>query len=274
MARDVVLITGCTSGIGRVTAIELARRGARVVLANRSAEKTGPVLEQIRQQSGDQAAEFLPVDLSSFASIRKAAADFLARGLPLQTLVNNAGIIARGATAEGFELTFGVNHIGHFLLTSLLLGRLRDSAPSRVVTVASDLHRVARRIDYQKIRRTTASRTAIPEYAASKLANILFSAELGRRLAGTGVTTYSLHPGSVATGIWRRIPWPFRPVVLAFMRSPERGARTSIHCATSPDLTAETGLYYENCEPAVPSALARDTALAVELWECTTAWCA
>jgi NAD(P)-dependent dehydrogenase (short-subunit alcohol dehydrogenase family) len=271
MNGQVVLVTGSSSGIGRVTAVELARRGARVVLANRSAERTAPVLDQIRRGGGT--AEFLELDLSRFASIRRAAASFLGRGLALNVLVDNAGLVARGFTEDGFELTFGVNHVGHFLLTTLLLDRLRSSAPARVVTVASDAHRQVHAIDFDRVRRRTASITAFPEYATSKLANVLFSAELGRRLAGSGVTTYAVHPGMVATEIWRRIPWPVRPLMKASMLRPEEGARGMIRCAADADVATESGLYYEDGRPSEPSRAGRDRALAAELWERSVAWC-
>jgi retinol dehydrogenase-12 len=271
MNGQVALVTGSNSGIGRVTALELARRGARVVLANRSAERTAPVLHEIRRHGG--AADFLELDLARFASIRRAADAFLARGLALNVLVDNAGVVARGLTEDGFELTFGVNHVGHFLLTTLLLDRLRSSAPARVVTVASDAHRRARGIDFGRVRRKTGSITAFPEYATSKLANVLFSAELGRRLAGSGVTTYAVHPGMVATEIWRRIPWPVRPLMKASMLPPEDGARAVIRCAADAAAAAESGLYYEDGRPTEPSRAGRDRALAAELWERSVAWC-
>jgi retinol dehydrogenase-12 len=266
------LITGANTGIGRATATELARRGARVLLACRSAERARPVIEEIKRETKNEAVELVELDLGSFASIRATAAALLARDLPLHVLINNAGVVARGLTSDGFELVFGVNHLGHFLLTNLLLDRLRASAPARVVTVSSQAHYQARGIDFEAIRLPTRSITAVREYEVSKLANVLFTAELARRTAGTGVTTYALHPGVIASEIWRRLPWPVRPIALSFMKSVEDGARTSLDCATNPARATETGLYYDDCAPKPPSRLAQDLQLAQELWARSAAW--
>ena len=174
-------------------------------------------------------------------------------------------------TDSGFELAFGTNHIGPFLLTDLLLDRLRASAPARIVTVASDAHFSANGIDYEAVRRPTQARTGFPEYAVSKLANVLHSQELSRRLDGTGVTTYSLHPGMIASDIWRKVPWPVRPLMKLRMRSTEEGAQTSLHCATAPELAAESGQYYENSERKEPGAVVTPE-LAQELWERSENW--
>jgi NAD(P)-dependent dehydrogenase (short-subunit alcohol dehydrogenase family) len=216
----------------------------------------------------------LPLDLASLASVRQAAAALLARDRPLHVLINNAGVAgARGTTVDGFEPAFGVNHLGHFLLTTLLLDRLRASAPARVVNVASRAHRRVRGIDWAAVTAPKATTTGLREYSVSKLANILFSAELGRRLAGTGVTTYALHPGVIATEIWRRVPWPVRPIMNAFFVSAEQGAATTLCCATAPELAGETGLYYRDCAVHPPTAVAQDRALAAELWERSVAFC-
>jgi NAD(P)-dependent dehydrogenase (short-subunit alcohol dehydrogenase family) len=271
----VALVTGANSGIGRVTAIELARRGARVFLAGRSEAKTRAVVEEIARATPEASPQFLPLDLGDFASIRRCAEEFLRRDLPLGLLINNAGVAGqRGMTPSGFELAFGVNHVGHFLLTSLLLERLRKSAPARVVTVASRAHYRAKGIDFEAVRRRTPSITGIREYGVSKLANVLFSAELARRLGGTGVTTYSLHPGVVASEVWRRVPQPLRWIMKRRMISPEEGARTTLHCATSSEVASESGLYYSKCRPKSPSALAGDVNLAGELWRRSEAWTA
>jgi retinol dehydrogenase-12 len=191
----------------------------------------------------------------------------------LHLLINNAGLAgARGLTRSGFELAFGVNHMGHFVLTQLLTERIKASAPARIVTVASTAHYQAQGIDWDCLRTRTSTPTGLPEYSVSKLCNVLFSAELGRRLAGTGVTTYSLHPGVVATDIWRGVPWPLRPLIKLAMTSPERGTATTLYCATSPAVADETGRYYDNCRPRPPSALAQDSALAAELWKRSESW--
>jgi NAD(P)-dependent dehydrogenase (short-subunit alcohol dehydrogenase family) len=273
LAGKIALVTGANTGIGRVTAVALARQGARVFVACRSAERAQAVLDEIGALPGVGKAELLPLELGDFASVRECANTFLARGLPLHLMINNAGLAgARGYTKSGFELAFGVNHMGHFLLTQLLLDRIKDSAPARIVTVASKAHYRARGIDWQAVREPTRTTTALEEYGVSKLANVLFSAELGRRLAGSGVTTYSLHPGVVATEVWRSVPWPFGWLLKLALISPEKGARTSLHCATSASAAAETGLYYDECRPKTPSRVARDPELARTLWERSEQW--
>ena len=268
------LITGGNTGIGRATAAALASRGGRVFIASRSADKGRAAAEEIAVASGNDAVTFLPLDLADLASVRSCAEQFLARDEPLHVLINNAGVAGRrGVTADGFELAFGVNHLGHFALTTALLGRLAASAPARVVTVASDAHRQARGVDFAAVRRPTASFTGMPEYAASKLCNVLFSAELGRRVRDRGITTYSLHPGVVASDIWRRVPWPVRPLIKLRMISPGEGAATTLHCAASPGAAAQTGLYYEKSRPREPGRAATPE-LARELWERSAAWLA
>jgi len=174
-------------------------------------------------------------------------------------------------TESGFELAFGTNYVGPFLLTGLLLERLRESAPARIVNVSSIGHYRAAGIDYEAVRKATKSLTGLPEYAVSKLANVLHAQELARRLEGTGVTTYSLHPGAIASDVWRRVPWPVRPLIKRRMRSPAEGARTSLYCATSRAVAHESGRYYDDCREKEPSAIATPQ-LAAELWERSTAW--
>lgn len=271
LAGRVVLITGASSGIGRVTACELARRGAHVFIATRSLPRTQAVLDEIRQAQGK--VEWLALDLSDFNSVRECAKVFLARQLPLHILINNAGQAgARGLTPAGFEVAFGTNHLGHFLLTQLLQERLIASAPARVITVASTAHYKLKQFDWPSLQQPTKTKTAFPEYCISKLANVLFSAELGRRLQGTGVTTYALHPGVIASDIWRSIPWPVRPIIKLFMQSNEQGAATTLYCATEPALAQQTGLYYDECQPKRASRLGQDLALAAELWQRSSAW--
>src|SRR5476649_1854376 len=174
LAGRVVLVTGASSGIGRVTARELAKQGARVFAACRSAERAQAVLDDIRAAPDGGAVELLPLDLGDFDSIRQCAKTFLASGLPLHVLINNAGLAgARGLTKEGFELAFGVNHLGHFLLTQLLIDRIKASAPARIVTVASKAHYRAPGIDWQAVREPTRTATGLKEYGISKLANVL-----------------------------------------------------------------------------------------------------
>jgi NAD(P)-dependent dehydrogenase (short-subunit alcohol dehydrogenase family) len=271
----VALVTGANGGIGRATAIELARRGARLFLAGRSEAKMRPVVDEIARATPGAMPQFLPLDLGDLASVRQCAADFLRRDLPLGLLVNNGGVAGlRGLTKSGFELAFGVNHVGHFLLTNLLLDRLKQSGTARVVTVASRAHYRPKSIDFEAVRRRTRSITGLDEYGVSKLANVLFSSELARRLRGSGVTTYALHPGVVASDIWRRVPPPFGWLMKLFMISPAEGAQTTLYCATSKEAASESGLYYDKCRPKRPSKLARDAALADELWRLSETWTA
>jgi NAD(P)-dependent dehydrogenase (short-subunit alcohol dehydrogenase family) len=272
----VAIVTGANSGIGRITARELAMRGWQVFLAGRSQAKTQLVIDDINQLSGGTAkAEFLPLDLGDLASVRACAEAFLARGLPLQLLVANAGLAGQmGKSKSGFELCFGTCHVGHFLLTKLLLEKLKSSAPARVVVVASKLHRQCKDFAFDALREPTRSVGGLKEYAVAKLANVLFASELGRRLAGSGVTTYSLHPGVVATDIYRSVPWPFDRLIKLFMISEEEGAKTSLYCATDPAVAKESGLYYNECRAEQPSKLALDTALARRLWDESERWVA
>ena len=266
------LVTGANSGIGRETVLELAGQGARVFMASRSERKTRPVMDEIVLQTGNRALEFLSLDLGDLASVRACASEFLQAGEPLHGLINNAGLAgSRGMTDSGFELAFGTNYVGPFLLTSLLLDRLRESAPARIVNVSSIGHYRAPGIDYEAVRRSTKSFTGMPEYCVSKLGNVLHAQELARRLEGDHVTTYSLHPGAIATDVWRRVPWPVRPVIKRRMRSPAEGAKTSLFCATSPEVADESGHYYDDCRRLDPNPAATPQ-LAAELWDRSIAW--
>jgi NAD(P)-dependent dehydrogenase (short-subunit alcohol dehydrogenase family) len=267
------IVTGANSGIGRATAVALARRGGRVHLACRSLERTEPVLDEIAALGGPGSGAYLALDLTDLAAVRAAAQTYRSAGEPLHVLVNNAGIAGqRGRTADGFELAFGVNHLGPFLFTTMLLDLITDSAPARVVTVASGSHYQARQLDLDRVRRNT-SFTGLREYATSKLCNVLFTQELARRLEGTGVTTYALHPGTVASNIWSRIPSPVEHLMTRFMTSTEDGAATSLYCATSPEVAGESGLYYHDCAVRRPNALATPQ-LAAELWARSEQWTA
>jgi NAD(P)-dependent dehydrogenase (short-subunit alcohol dehydrogenase family) len=263
----VALVTGANTGIGRITARELARRGADVFLATRSLARTQPALDEIARLTGRPGAHWLELDLADLASVRACAERFLATGRPLHLLVNNAGLGGqRGLSRDGLELTFGVNHMGHFLLTRLLRERLVESAPARVVTVASRAHQWASGLDWAELRRPTRSLSGIREYMVSKLANVLFSAELGRQLAGSGVSSYAVHPGVVDTEIWRQVPRLLRPLLkLRGLRDPEQGALTTLYCALQAP-QQETGRYYADSALKTPSRLAQDQQLAAELW--------
>jgi NAD(P)-dependent dehydrogenase (short-subunit alcohol dehydrogenase family) len=262
-----IVITGANTGIGRVTATQLAGRGATVVLACRSEERTRPVLDEIRALGAGE-AHFVSLDLAQFASARACAARIDAMGRPIDVLLNNAGLAgARGSTRDGFELAFGTNHLGHFLLTMLLVPKLRAANAARIVVVASKAHYDAKGLDFDALRGPTRSFAALSEYSVSKLANVLFARELARRLGPGGPHTYSLHPGVVASDAWRRVPWPIRPLMKLGMISNEEGAKTSLYCATSPEVAAQDGLYYDACREKAPSPLALDDALAARLWD-------
>jgi retinol dehydrogenase-12 len=268
------VITGGNSGIGKITARELAKRGAHVIIASRSAAKTQPVIDELVRDTGNESIEFVELDLADQASVRRCAELLLARHIPIHGLINNAGLAGtRGTTKEGFELTFGTNHLGHYLFTRLLLDRIKESGPARIVNVASASHYQARRIDWEALRAKTKSRTGLPEYSVSKLSNVLFTKELARRLEGTNVTTYALHPGVVATDVWRKVPSPVRWVMKKFMVTPEEGAQTSLRCATAPELAGESGRYYDkDGRERRPARLANDEQLAKELWSKSAEW--
>ena len=267
------LVTGANSGIGRAMVEALAARGGRVVLGARSEERTRPVLEGIRARNPAADVEFLLVDVSSLASVRRAAESFLTSGRALDVLVNNAGVAGTEAlSADGFDMTYATNHIGPFLLTDLLLPALRRAPQGRIVNVSSVGHLTVKRIDWSLLeRRTMPHRSRFADYAVTKLMNVLHAKELAQRLAGTPVTTYALNPGGVASNIWRAVPQPFQWFLKLFLDSNEEGARTQLWCATAPELAAQTGRYYDKCREAAPNPLADDDALAQELWVRTEA---
>lgn len=260
------LITGANTGIGAQTARGLAKLGHTVYFACRSEAKTRPVMDAIAKETGNDRLHFLELHLDDLQSVRACAAKFKKTGEPLHVLLLNAGVASGPPTRQGFEACFGVNHLGHFLLTVELLEVLRKSAPSRVVVVASRAHeRVTKPLDEAAFR-AQRSRTGWPEYQDSKLANMLFALELSRQLAGTGVDVHALHPGVIASDLWRSFPWPVRPLVKLLMRTPEQGARSSLHCATAAGLPSG-GYYGEHGEPRERSALAKDEAAARWLWD-------
>ncbi|MDP9149040.1 MAG: SDR family NAD(P)-dependent oxidoreductase [Myxococcota bacterium] len=266
LAGRLIVVTGANAGIGRATALALAARGGDLMLACRSEERTAPVVAAA-ESAGRGKARFVPLDLGDFASVRRCAARIEALGRPVDVLINNAGLAGqRGLTKDGFELAFGTNHLGHFLLTLLLLPCLSAGSASRVVTVSSQAHADAKAIDFDAIRRPTRSITGLQEYCVSKLANVLFTRELARRIAPSSVRSYVLHPGVVASDIWRKVPWPIRPLMKRRMISNEDGAKTTLYCATSPDVARSNGRHYDDCREKTPSALAQDDDLAQRLW--------
>jgi len=273
LAGRTVLVTGGNTGIGRATATELAGRGARVYIACRSTAKGAAAVAAIAAETGNDAVGFLRLDLADLASVRACAAEFLALGQPLHVLINNAGVGGRrGLTKDGFELAFGVNHLGHFALTAALGECLTASAPARVVTVSSDAHYQAKGVDFAAVRRPTRSLTGLREYAVSKLCNVLFTQELARRLDdGGGVTACALHPGVVASDMWRRVPWPARALLKRRMLSTQQGARTSVYCATAAEVAQASGGYFDDCRPRQPSPLATGE-LGRLLWQHSEEW--
>lgn len=275
MNRDLVsktaLVTGATSGVGLVTAQVLAARGAHVVLAVRSPSKAQPIVEQIQRDGGSCAV--IAMDTSDLASVRAGADAFLESAKSLDILVNNAGMAGqRGLSKDGFELTFATNHLGHFLLTERLLPVLKQAPQGRIVNVASEAHYNPKAIDWAALQKPTQSAAGFAEYGVSKLCNVLHAKELVERLKDSKVTTYSLHPGVVATDVWRSVPSPLAWLIKKFMLTVEDGARTQIRCATAAELADETGLYYDKEKPREPSRLAKDAALARELRDRSFGW--
>ena len=269
-----VLITGGNSGIGKATATELARRGHRVVITARSAAAGEAAVADIRRAAGSDAVSWRMLDLASLASVRAFVDGFTAATDRLDVLINNAGIVQRHRTetADGFESTFGVNHLGHFALTIGLLDLLRASAPARIVVVASGAHKFAkagmRFDDLQSVERFG----SMEAYGRSKLANLLFARELSRRLDGTGVDVHAVHPGAVATRLGRdgdggRLGEIAMTMLKPFFRSPETGARTSVWAATAPELVGVSGGYYADEAEAARTSHAEDDDAARELWE-------
>ena len=267
-----VLVTGATNGIGRVAVSAFARMGATLFVVGRDPSRTEAMRAEIVRETPGASVRVLLADLSRQSDIRRAAAEFLATGEPLQVLLNNAGVVElhRSETADGIETTFAVNHLGYFLLTNLLLERLRASAPARIVNVASEAHRMGGPLDFDDL--GSAKRySAMGVYGRSKLANLLFTRELARRLAGTGVTVNAVHPGAVRTGLGLNNDAPFLKLLVRlvqpFFRSPERGARTSIWACTAPELEGVSGRYFSDCREKEPSAAAHDDAAARRLWD-------
>ncbi|MEI7530524.1 MAG: SDR family NAD(P)-dependent oxidoreductase [Betaproteobacteria bacterium] len=271
MNQHVALVTGGTSGIGLVCAKELVRQGFTVFVASRSSADFSTIEKSVQGFSGK--ISFIPLDLGDFSSVRSCAEQFLSMNLPLHVLVNNAGVAGiKGKTQSGFELAFGVNHVGHFLLTQLLLPKLKESAPARVVIVASRAHARVESFDFSGVQMRTKTFFAWPEYCQSKLANVLFHTELAKQLEGTGVNSYAVHPGVVGTNLWRHTPRFFQSLIKSFSLSSEEGAKTLIYCASSPQTDKENGYYYDKCKITNPSKLSSNADLAKQLWLKSEEW--
>jgi NAD(P)-dependent dehydrogenase (short-subunit alcohol dehydrogenase family) len=274
MHGKVVVVTGSNVGIGLETAVGVAAQEATTVLACRNRAKAEAAAEEVVRRTWNDDVHVVDLDLADLASVRKAADEILSRWDRLDVLVNNAGGTwsQHQLTAQGFEYTFGVNHLGHFSLTNLLLARLQASAPARIVCVTSVGHHFTRDgmrfDDLQSERRYD----GMDAYCRSKLANVLFVRELARRLAGTGVTANACHPGWVRSrfgmdGDTSGVSGVGMHVVRPFQISPARGARTSIYLATSPAVEGRSGLYWVRRKPGHMSRRARDDAAAARLWD-------
>lgn len=274
MQGKVVLITGGNTGIGKATAIALARLGAQVTITSRNPDKGAAALAEIRREAGTDSVQCMRLDLASLAGVRAFAAEFIAGHPRLDVLIENAGLMLseRSETVDGFETTFGVNHLGHFVLTHELLPLLKASAPARIVVLASDAHRGAfGGLDFDDLHSRRKYR-GLPVYCRSKLANLLFTLELAERLRGSGVTVNAVHPGTVASefgssddtsgvfGVLMKLSrWA--------MISPEKGAQTSVHVASAPELAEVSGRYFVRSKQVRPSRAALDRGAALRLWE-------
>jgi retinol dehydrogenase-14 len=269
MEGRTVIVTGATNGIGLVTARELARKGAMVTIVSRNAEKCAKVAEAFQTETGNL-VEFIVADLSTLAGINQAAEEYKKLHNDLHVLVNNAGgfFNRRLITQDGFEMTFALNHLNYFLLTNLLLDVLKSSAPARIVNVASGIHMGAK-LDFDNLQGEKRY-TGFGAYGQSKLANVLFTYELARRLEASGVTANAVHPGYVDTGFSLNNGFVFRVFAKlsarVFGRKPEEGARTSNYLASSPEVDHVTGRYFADCKPVQSSPLSYDKELAMRLW--------
>ena len=272
------VVTGASSGIGEATARGLARLGARVVLVCRSRERGEQSLRRIAAAAGAGRAELALADLGSLDEVRRLADELLERCPAIHVLVNNAGVVRlrRSVTRDGFETTFAVNHLAHFALTCRLLPRLVASAPARIVNVASDAHRFGA-LDLDDLQ-SERGYNPMRVYGRSKSANILFTVELARRLGGSGVTANCLHPGAVSTGLGhsnlpaplaRAVSWVLHPL----LKSPDEGARTSLHLATAPELDGVSGRYFARSREARAAAHALDPERARRLWQRSAELC-
>ena len=278
MQGKTVLITGATNGIGRAAALALARMNATVAVAGRSQERLDATVAMIRAESGNEAVSGLLADLETQAGARQLAEQFQLRFTRLDVLLNNAGAIfsERAETADGIERTFALNHLGYYLLTRLLLDMLLESAPARIVNVSSEGHRRQRSYNFDNIDGRSWSTMGFTAYAQSKLANILFTRELARRLAGSGVTVNAMHPGVIATGFGSGIGGLmglFGRVVRPFLKTPAQGADTLIWLATADEVEGQSGGYYDRRRLRQPSAAAQDEAAARRLWALSAELC-
>ncbi len=269
MQGKVVLITGANQGIGKASAIELGKLGARLVLVCRNGEKGRAAVADVRRE-GARDVELIVGDMSSQADVRRVAGEFKAKYDRLDVLLNNAGVLVttRRSTIDGIEETFGVNHLGYFLLTHLLLEVLKASGPSRIVSVSSEAHRRGK-MRWDDLEFKAGAYSAMAAYSQSKLANILFTREVARRLEGSGVTANCLHPGVIASGFGHTYGGIFSVVLKIaspFLITPEKGARTSVFLASSPEVQGVSGKYFDKCKQRQPSAEALVEGAPERLW--------
>jgi NAD(P)-dependent dehydrogenase (short-subunit alcohol dehydrogenase family) len=272
MEGRTVVVTGANSGLGKATAEALARAGATTVMTARSRERGAQALADLRATTGSDRIELVVFDLADLSSVAEGAAAILERCRRIDVLVNNAGLVLskRSVTKDGYESTFAINHLGPFYLTQLLTDRLVASAPARVVNVASVAHRGARGLDFDDLQ-TTRGYAAMKAYSRSKLANILFTNELAERLGPLGVTANSDHPGTVASGFAQDndakgfLSFGLK-LIKPFILTPEKGARTSVYLASSPEVAGVTGRYFVKCRPRQTSEAAQDPSAALLLW--------
>ncbi|XP_028319910.1 dehydrogenase/reductase SDR family member 13b.1 [Gouania willdenowi] len=277
-----LIVTGSNTGIGKTTAIDLAKRGARVILACRSKQRGEAALEDIKKVTGSNQVVFMQLNLGSLASIRSFVEAFLKSEPRLDILINNAGIYMQGQTDDGLGMMFGVNHIGHFLLTNLLLERLKECGPSRIINVSSVAHHFGK-IDFDCLNTTkslgqgTTFMEVLQVYSNSKLCNVLFTHELAKRLQGTNVTCYSLHPGAINSELARNTSsfaqWFLLPVTTFFFKNTIQGSQTSLHCALQEGIEHLSGRYFSNCTVKEVSDKAKDDATAKKLWELSERLC-
>ena len=274
MDGKTVVITGCNTGLGKETALDLARRGARVIMACRNLDLANKAADDIREKTQGNVVVYR-LDLADLTSVRECADKVNKLESRVDVLINNAGIMwcPEMRTKEGFEMQIGTNHFGHFLFTNLLLDKIKASAPARIVTVSSMGHQPGY-IDLDDINFEKRSYDSYQAYFQSKLANILFTRELARRVQGTGINCYSLHPGAVMTELSRYFEQkigPLRyillPIAPYFLKNPTDGAQTSIFCAVDESVANETGKYYSDCKEKTPSKRAQDDEVAKKLWD-------
>lgn len=267
MVGKVALVTGANSGIGKETALALARLGTDLVIVCRDQQRGQAALQDIKTKSANNSVELMICDLSSQAQIRKLVEEFKQNHNRLDVLVNNAGVILtrRRVTEDGLESTFAINHLAYFLLTNLLLDLIIQSAPARIVNVSSTVHKSAT-IDFDDLQ-SERSYSAMRAYGQSKLANVLFTYELARRLESTRVTVNCLHPGVIATNIFRDISGVVGAAAKLFLKNPRRGAETSIYLATSPEVEGVTGKYFDDRRAVRSSTESYDEAIAEKLWQ-------